>query len=274
MARMRRVRERIGRRISAGQLTSAGIDVYFGEAKFSGPDMLVADDEKLRFKKALIATGSRPVTPDIPGIAEVGYLTNETIFNVIECPPRLLVIGGGPQGYELAQAFCRLGSQVTVVQNEPMFLRQEERDAAQILSDALARDGIEIHLNTRAVSARPKGKQKLVELVSDEHRSTVSVDEILVGVGRAPNVENMNLDIAGVHYDVESGIAVNDFLQTTNPHIYAAGDVCFEHTFIHIEDASSRIVVQNALFLGQERLSDLTIPWCTSTLTLRLHTSV
>ena len=146
-----------------------------------------------------------------------------------------------------------------------MFLPGEERDAAQILSDALARDGVEIHLNTTAVAVRREGANKVVDLVSDDNKISVSVDEIVTGIGRAPNVENIDMEMAGVQYDTDSGILVNDYLQTTNRRIYAAGDVCLTHKFTHTADASARIVVQNALFLGRQRLSALTIPWCTYT---------
>ena len=146
-----------------------------------------------------------------------------------------------------------------------MFLPKEERDAAQILSDAFARDGIEVRLNTTAVNVRVEDGQKLVDLVSDDYETTVAVDVIVTGTGRVPNVTGMNLEAAGVDYDATSGVRVNDFLQTSNPRIYAAGDACLEHKFTHTADASARIVVQNALFLGRQRLSALTIPWCTYT---------
>ena len=266
MERMRRVRARISRRrCSAQQLSSMGIDVYFGEARFAGPRSVAVDGKTLRFKKGLIATGARPQPPSIPGLADAGFLTNETVFNLTQCPPRLLVIGGGPLGCELAQAFCRLGAQVIIAQDEPMFLGKEEREAAQILSDALARDGVEIHLNTRVINVRVEGRRKVVDLVSDDNKRTVAVDEILIGVGTVPNVEGMNLQAAGVKYDSEAGIPINDFLQTTNPRIYAAGDVCSEHKFPHFEAAAARIVVRNALFCGRQRLSKLALPWCTYT---------
>jgi pyruvate/2-oxoglutarate dehydrogenase complex dihydrolipoamide dehydrogenase (E3) component len=146
-----------------------------------------------------------------------------------------------------------------------MFLRQEERDAAQILSAALARDGVEIHLNTEAVRVRLEGTEKHVDLVCDDDKSAVVVDEILVGVGRAPNVQGLDLEAAGIEYDAESGVKVDDFLRTANPRVYSAGDACFEHRFAHIETASSRLVVRNALRRGRERVSALTIPWCTFT---------
>jgi len=125
MERMRRIRARISRRVSAHRLSSAGVDVYFGEARFAAPDAVEVEGKTLRFKRALVASGARPLPPSIPGIAEAGYLTNENVFNLTECPPRLLVLGGGPLGCELAQAFCRLGSQVSIVQNDPMFLGNE-----------------------------------------------------------------------------------------------------------------------------------------------------
>jgi pyruvate/2-oxoglutarate dehydrogenase complex dihydrolipoamide dehydrogenase (E3) component len=265
MARIRRIRTRISRADAARRLSAEGIDVYFGEAQFAGPRAVVVDGVTLHFKKALIATGARPMTPAIPGLAEAGYLTNENVFDLTECPPRLLVIGGGPLGCELAQALCRLGSHVIIAQDDPTFLPKEERDAAQILSDALARDGVEIHLNTEVVAVRMESGKKIVDLVSDDNKISVSVDEILAGIGRVPNVEGMNLEGAGVRYDTEIGIHVDDFLRTSNPRIYAAGDVCLEHKFTHTADASALIVVQNALLLGRKRLSALTIPWCTYT---------
>jgi len=265
MERMRRIQTRISRADSANRLSAEGIDVYFGDARFSGPRAVTVDEKTLPFKKALIATGARPLTPPIPGLAEAGYLTNENVFNLTECPRRLLVMGGGPLGCELAQAFCRFGSHVIIAQDDPMFLPKEERDAAQILSDAMARDGVEIHLNTTVVAVRREGVRKIVDLVSEDDKFSVSVDEILAGIGRTPNVEGMNLEAAGVRFDTKTGISVDDFLQTSNPRIYAAGDVCLEHKFTHAADASARIAVRNALFLGRKRLSALTIPWCTYT---------
>ena len=265
MERMRRVRARVSKSDAVRRLSEEGIDVYFGAARFTGPTAVVVDGKTLHFKKALIATGARPMIPDVAGLHEAGYLTNETVFNLVQRPRTLLVVGGGPLGCELAQAFCRLGSRVIIVQDEPMFLPGEERDAAQLLSDSLARDGIDIRLNTTFESVRCEGSTKIATLSSADYKSTVECDEILVGAGRAPNVENLNLEAAGVDYDFTKGIKVNDFLQTTNKRIYAAGDVCLEHKFTHTADASARIALQNALFLGRKRLSALIIPWCTYT---------
>jgi pyruvate/2-oxoglutarate dehydrogenase complex dihydrolipoamide dehydrogenase (E3) component len=265
MQRMRGIRARISRADSIRRLSAAGVDVFFGEARFIGIDSLTVNGIRLHFRKALIATGARPDTPSIPGLVEAGYLTNENVFELTELPRRLLVIGGGPLGCELAQAFCRFGAQTIIAQSWPMFLPKEERDAAQILSDAFARDGIEVRLNTKVTNVRMDGGQKLVDLVSDDYESTVAVDAILTGTGRVPNFEGLNLEAARVDYDVENGIRVDDFLRTSNPRIYSAGDACMEHKFTHTADASARIVVQNALFLGRKRVSALTIPWCTYT---------
>lgn len=265
MQRMRRIRARVSRVDSVQRLSAAGVDVFLGEAHFTGSDALSVDGTRLRFRKAVVATGARPDTPSIPGLVEAGYLTNENVFDLTELPRRLLVIGGGPLGCELAQAFCRFGARTTIAQGPPLFLPKEERDAAQLLADAFARDGIEVRLNSEAVRVRTEGGQKLVDLVSDDYRSTVTVDAILTGTGRLPNVERLNVDVAGVDCDATTGIRIDDFLRSTNPRIYAAGDACLEHKFTHTADASARVAVHNALSLGHRRLSALTIPWCTYT---------
>ncbi len=265
MQRMRGIRARIGRADSVQRLVAAGVDVYFGQARFTASDALDVEGAALRFSKAVIATGARPQLPSIPGLADAGFLTNENVFNLTALPRRLLVIGGGPLGCELAQAFCRFGANTVIAQDWPLFLPREERDAAQILSDAFARDGIEVRLNTTATAVRMENGEKLVDLTSDGETSTVAVDAILTGTGRVPNTEGLDLAVAGVDFDDTRGVHVDDFLRTSNRHIYAAGDVCLQHRFTHMADASARIVVQNALFLGRRRLSALTIPWCTYT---------
>ena len=175
------------------------------------------------------------------------------------------MIGGGPLGCELAQTFARLGSRTLIAHAEPLFLPREERDAAQMVSDALARDGVEIHLNTLVAQVRLDGAGKVVELVSAGNSTTTTVDHILTGIGRVPAVHGLNLEAAGVAYDAENGVHVDDFLRTSNPRIYAAGDVCLEHQYTNTAAASARIVVRNALFLGAKRMSALIAPWCTYT---------
>ncbi|MGH8157438.1 MAG: mercuric reductase [Rhodanobacter sp.] len=265
MERVRRIRSHLSGGSSVRRLAALGVDVFFGNVRFAGPDTLMVNDLKLRFGKAMIATGTRPHIPAIPGLREAGFLTNANVFNLTELPPRLLVIGGGPVGCELAQAFRQLGAKVTIVQDKPLFLEKEERDAAQILSDAFARDGIEVRLNTQAIAVRVENGCKQVDLLSADYHSTIEVDAILTGVGRAPNVQGLDLEAAGVDHDAVSGVAVDDFLCTSNPRIYAAGDVCLEEQYTDTAAASARIVVHNALMRGRKRLSKLVIPWCTYT---------
>lgn len=265
MTRMRSVRDRILREDSAARLHDEGIELHIGRARFVGPDAVDVAGTRLRFRKALVATGSRALLPDIDGLAAVGFLTNETVFELKQLPSSLLVIGGGPLGCELAQGFARLGSRTVICHSEPLFLPKEERDAAQMVSDALARDGVEIHLNCNVVSVRLEGGRKHITMVTDGNPSTAVVDEILTGIGRLPAVQGLDLEAAGVAYDVETGIRVDDFLRTRNPRIFAAGDVCLEHAFTNTAQASARIVVRNALFRGRQRLSALTVPWCTYT---------
>lgn len=265
MERMRRIRAHLGRRSSVRVLADAGVDVFFGHAEFVGPDALKVDGTRLDFDRALIATGARAHEPPIPGLTEAGYLTHQSVFDITELPRRLLVIGGGPIGCEQAQAFCRFGAHTTIVQNKPLFLQSEERDAAQILSDALARDGVEVRLNTRVLRIRMENGEKHVDLVSDDYHNTITVDAILAGVGRLPNVEGLGLSAAGVEYEAGKGISVDDFLCTTNPRIYAAGDVCLEHKYAHTAAVSAQMAVGNALFGEASRWSAQIIPWCTFT---------
>lgn len=265
MERMRRVRARISRHDSVQRFQQMGVDIFLGQGRFSGPQGIEVDGKSLRFKKAVIATGSRAAVPEVEGLNEAGYLTNETVFNLTKRPDRLLVIGGGPLGCELAQAFRRLGCQVTIVQQEVQFLPREERDAAQILADTFEREEIGVYINTKVKRVEVLNGSKAVHLESEGKKTVVEVDQILVGVGRVPNVEGLDLESAGVQYDRENGVVVNDYLQTTNSQIYSAGDVCLPLKFTHMAEATARIVVQNALFLGRKKLSALTVPWCTYT---------
>ena len=263
MARMRRIRMRISEHHSVHGLAELGIDIFFGSARFDSTDALLVGDTRLHFKKALIATGARPRAPDISGLDETGYRTSATIFELTALPKRLAVIGGGPLGCELAQAFCRLGSHVTIVQNDAKFLPREERDAAEILSRSLARDGVEIRLNTTVVGARRDGGAKTLHIVNSGNESEIQADEVLLSIGRVPNVEELGLESAGVDFDTDQGIRVDDFLCSTNPNVYAAGDVCLELRFTNAAQSSACMAVQNALMKMQQRKSGATVPWCT-----------
>jgi len=265
MERMRRLRARISEHDSARRFKDLGVDVFLGEARFSGPDTLEVDGKTLKFKKAVIATGTRPVQPKIEGLADAGFLTNETVFSLTERPRRLAVIGGGPIGCELAQTFRRLGSEVTLFHNASHILNREDSDAAEIIQQSFIRDGIRLILNCKTTRVEKKNGDKVIHIECGGQKDEIAVDEILVGAGRAPNVEGLNLETVGVKYDKREGVVVNDRLQTTNPRMYAAGDICLKYKFTHTADATARIVIQNALFGGRKKLSALTIPWCTYT---------
>lgn len=265
MARMRQLRARISRSNSITALADTGIDVFLGHARFVAGDAVDVEGARLRFDKAIIATGSRPDTPDIPRLNELELLSNENIFDLTELPRRLLVIGGGPLGCELAQVFSRFGAQTIIAQKKPLFLPKEERDAAQLLSDSFARDGLEVRLNTRVTAVGLRGGEHVVEMVSDDYHSQVTVDAVLTGVGRLPNIDGLEPQAAGVETDEHGGIRVDDFLRTSNRRIFSAGDVCMEHKFTDVAEATARIAVRNALFPGNQRVSALTIPWCTYT---------
>jgi pyruvate/2-oxoglutarate dehydrogenase complex dihydrolipoamide dehydrogenase (E3) component len=263
ISRMREIRMRVAEYHSIDRLTAEHIDVYFSEARFLDRRSVIAGNARLRFTKAIIATGSRPRPSDIPGLDTTGFLTSSTIFDMATLPPRLAIIGGGPLGCELAQAFCRLGSHVTILQNQAKFLPREERDAAELLSLSLSRDGVDTRLNTAVIGAAIQGAEKVLQTVNDGVHSTIAADEILLSTGRVPNVESLCLPAAGIVFETEGGIKVNDFLRTTNARVYAAGDVCSSHKFTNVAQATGRMAVLNAFGKRRERQSHLLIPWCT-----------
>ncbi|MBV8452102.1 MAG: mercuric reductase [Deltaproteobacteria bacterium] len=265
MERMRRLRVELSEKDSASRFQSLGVDVFIGEGRFAGPDSIEVGGQTLRFRRAIIATGSRAAVLPIHGLAETGFLTNESIFSLTALPRRLVVIGGGPLGCELAQAFCRFGSQVTLLEVEPSILPREDADAAQIVKNALVRDGIEIIENCRIQSAHAAENEKIIKLQWADGCREIAFDEMLVAAGRAPAVDGLGLEAAGVEYDRRTGIKVDDYLRTSNGRIFAAGDVCSAYKFTHVADAMARIVVRNALFYGRERVSALIMPWCTYT---------
>ena len=265
MERMRRLRAGISRHDSAARFRDLGVDVFIGEGRFSGPDTVQVGDRTLRFKKAVIATGARAAALPIPGLEEAGYLTNETLFSLTELPKRLAVIGAGPIGCEMAQAFARFGSKVSQFEAAPQILTREDRDAARIVEQALLHDGVELLTDSQIDEVVVNNGEKTILYQRGGQQHDLPVDAILLGVGRAPNVEGLNLETVGVADDPRKGVTVDDRLRTTNPRIFAAGDICFPYKFTHTADFQARIVIQNALFLGRAKASALTIPWCTYT---------
>ncbi|MCY4122919.1 MAG: FAD-dependent oxidoreductase, partial [Acidobacteria bacterium] len=231
MARMRRLRAAISHVDSAERYKGLGVDVFIGEARFTGRDVVRVGDAALRFARAAVCTGARATALPIPGLAEAGFLTNETVFSLTALPRRLAVIGAGPIGCELAQAFARFGSEVTVFELTPHILQREDPDAAAVVQARMERDGVRFAFDTTIDRVEPAtvderdGNGKRIRYTTAGDARETTVDEILVGVGRAPNVEGLGLEEAGVSYD-RSGVRVDAHLRTSNPRIYAAGDIC------------------------------------------------
>lgn len=264
MERVRRLRAGIAPHDSASRFRDLGVDVYLGQARFAGEGIVQVGDRTLGYAKAVLATGGRASGLPIPGLAEAGSLTNETVFSLTELPPRLGIIGAGPIGCELAQAFARLGSRVSLFEVASGVLPREDRDAAAIIQQQLVEDGVEVICGARELTVAAGADGKHLRAESDGAARDVAVDEILVAVGRRPNLEGLDLETVGVEHD-RGGVLVDDRLRTTNRRIYAAGDVCSRFKFTHAADAQARIVIQNALFFGRAKASALTIPWATYT---------
>ncbi len=262
MERMRRLRADISHNDSVQRYRSLGVDVYIGAARFAGGNHQGLDGRRLEFSRAVITTGARAARLPIAGLADIDYLTNENVFWLTELPRRLVVFGAGPIGCELGQAFRRFGSEVTIVSQE--FLPKEEPETAAVLQASFRRDGITVEICSQILQVTRRGAEKLIIYEVDGERREVVADQVLLGGGRAPNVEELGLEAVGVDYS-KNGVKVDDHLRTTNPHIFAAGDVSSRFQFTHAADALARIVIQNALFFGRKQASALHIPWCTFT---------
>jgi pyruvate/2-oxoglutarate dehydrogenase complex dihydrolipoamide dehydrogenase (E3) component len=255
---------------SAARLASLGVDVFFGSARFLSPETVAVyerndsndsnESNELKFRRAVIATGSRPATPDIAGLESVPFLTSENVFELTEQPRSLAILGGGPIGCELAQAFALLGTQVTLLEAGRRLLPKDDEDAAAIVRSALERAGVTVRLETVASSIARDGERVAVAFDG----GSCTADALLIATGRTPVVDGLRLDTAGVETN-RTGVVVDERLRTSNSRIYASGDVCSKFKFTHAADALSRLVIQNALFFGRRRQRDLVIPWCTFT---------
>jgi len=265
MERMRRLRAAIAPHDAAQRFRDMGIDVFMGSGQFIDGRTIAIEGQRLNFKKAVIATGARAAAPPIEGLQEVPYLTNETVFSLTELPRRLAVIGAGPIGCEMAQAFARFGSEVLLVEAMHGILPKEDRDASDIVLESMRSDGVKLLCCGKELKlARAGGGKIRLAVESHDKGYAEIVDQLLVAVGRAPNVEGLGLENAAIAFN-QKGVQVNDRLQTTNPNIYAAGDICSPYQFTHAADFMARNVIRNALFFGRAKASALTIPWCTYT---------
>ncbi len=263
MERMRELRADLSEVDAAERFRSMGVDVFLGEAQFDGPESVVVDDKRLRFRRAIVATGARAAVPPIPGLSEVPFLTNETVFDLTKLPRRLLVLGAGSIGCELAQAFARFGSRVTLLEAADQPIPREEPEASLALGSALKRDRVSFLGGAKVVGVAARGDATVVTYEHGGNREEVEGDSLLLAVGRTPNVD-LGLEAAGVAY-TRRGVEVDDRLQTTNRRIYAVGDVASPYQFTHVADAQARLAVRNALFFGRGKASALVIPAATYT---------
>ena len=263
--RMRERRAKIAPNDSQERFESLGVDVCRGEARFISPHELEVDGQKLRAKNFVIATGSRAAIPKIEGIDQVPYFTNETIFDELrEKPESMIVLGGGPIGCELGQTFSRLGVKVTIVQRGTQLLPREDVDVAEFMQNRFMAEGIRFHLKAPAKRVSMYDGKFALEFADVE---PITADAMLIATGRTPNLLALNLKAAGVDYDAR-GVKVNTYLQTSQPHIYAAGDITNSLKFTHTADFTARIVVRNILMPFQflrQKVDWSVVPWCTYT---------
>ena len=265
MERMRAVRAEIAPHDSQERFESLGVDVFRGDARFRSPHEVEVGDVVLRAKNFVIATGSRAAIPKINGIDNVRYFTNETIFDELNTKPEsMIVIGGGPIGCELGQTFARLGVRVTILQRGSQLLPREDRDVADFLETSPRDEGVSVIKNAEAKSVAQTNDG--IELqISSPNETKIRATVLLISAGRKPSIDSLGLEAIGVAAD-KHGVKVNEYLQTTLPHIYAAGDVAGPFLFTHMADTHARIVVRNILMPFQflrQKIDYSVVPWCT-----------
>jgi pyruvate/2-oxoglutarate dehydrogenase complex dihydrolipoamide dehydrogenase (E3) component len=266
MARVAEVQAAIGKGESPEALGAHGVEVAFGGGCFldahrlrvgAGPEASV-----VRAERVIIATGSRPAPPSVPGLAEVGYLDNERLFGLRSLPARLAVIGGGPIGVEMGQAFARLGAQVTLLQRADRLLPREEPEASALLERVLRREGLTVLTNATPLRARRRGEDVSLEVATAGDAAEVVADAVLVATGRRPTLDGLDLEAADVA-TTRRGITVDDTLATSQPHIFAVGDVNGGPQFTHWAEHEARVATRNALFAGADKRTGAALPWAT-----------
>lgn len=255
MERMRRLRAGIAPNDAAERFRSLGVDVFLGVGQFTGRDTVAVNGKTLRFRKAVLATGTTPAIPDLPGLSEVPFLTNETVFALTELPQRLVILGAGPIACELGQAFARLGSKVTIVARSNRLLGKEDPTATAIVRASMEADGVTFQ--SCVITRIAPGEVH-------HEGGTINFDRLFVATGRKVVLTGLGLESAGIETSGDR-LTLDDRLRTSNPRVYAVGDVATTERFTHAADATARLVLRNALFRGRGRFSKLVIPRCTYT---------
>ena len=268
----RAVRERIVSVVSRIQehdseerFCGLGAKVHFGPASFVDEHKVEVDGRLFSADKWLIATGSSPAAPPIPGLAETGYLTNREIFYLDHLPESLTVLGGGPIACEMAQAFARLGSKVTLIQRSKQLLSKEDLDMAELVRAALEADGVRVYTGTKTLQVWPSHGHKSVAFRDSAGKKTVlRGDEILIALGRRPNLDRLSPEAAGVNFGPK-GITVDQRLRTSRKNIFAAGDITGSYQFTHAAGYEGGVVLANAVFRLPRKADYTWMPWCTYT---------
>ncbi len=245
-------------------LEDNGVEIRHGSAHFTNPHMLEMGGETLTAANFILATGSSPAPLDVPGLAEAGYLTNQTVFDLDAIPESLLVIGGGPNGVEMAQAFSRLGSRVSLVQNRERLLPRDDVALSSALAGILRREGIDIRFDARVTSVRVEDGRRVATITQGDGARELHCDEILSTVGRVPNTDGLGLEAAGVVFDGRR-VQTDAALRTTAAHIYAGGDLLGHDQFSHLAEYEAKLIVRNIVFPGTARTDFHIDPWATFT---------
>ena len=263
--RVRSVVAKIQKHDSVERFCKLGAQVLFGEARFTDAHTVDLEGRTISAKTWVIATGSSPVIPPIEGLRETAHLTNREIFYLDEMPKSMAILGGGPIGIEMAQAFARFGCKITVVDIADQILGKEDKDMAEAVMAVLEQEGVRFHLKTEIIAVRDEGGRKVVAIKpSGGREEELSTDAILVAIGRTPNVDGLGLGQIGVEFD-RAGIKVDNRLRTSRKHIYAAGDINGGYQFTHAAGYEGGIVIANAVFRLPRKADYTHMPWCTYT---------
>ena len=245
---------------STERFESLGVDVIYGSGQFTDKETFTVNGRQLNARAFVVSTGSHPFIPPVPGLKEAGFITNIEVFSLTQRPDSIVVVGAGPIGCELGQSFARLGSKVTIIASREHIMPKEDPELSQVVLDRFRREGIEVLTRSRLEKVERRNGKKLVYAGG----KVIETDEILISAGRRPNVSGLNLEAAGVEVS-KTGIVVNKKLRTTNPKIYACGDVIGGYQFTHMAGYEASVVLKNALFFPLSKANYSVVPWATFT---------
>lgn len=263
LARARSVAEELARDVSAESLKARGIEVFHGTASFEAYDTVRVDgDARLAAQRFVIATGSRPAVPAVPGLAEAGYLDDTSLWSLDRVPDRLVVVGSGSTAVEFAECFARFGSKVSLLAEAPRILPDEDSEAAGFLGDCLGIEGIELRMGVELTRVEVRGDRKvcIIREAATGAVGEVAGSHILLAAGRLARVEDLNLEAAGVHGDPEHGIPVDDYLRTDSTRVYAVGDVLMRPQYVHAAEREAEVAFSNAVLRRHKRMDYANIP--------------